>query len=267
MLAAVLLALVTTGASLAAPPTADEGAVQLGLSYVTPRYAELPGGYALYSDLGNIYGTGSIIGLTISCQGLPAACDMARPVHLQVTRGKKTTTVRSGTYGEFYKSVNAWEDYRELKRIYPTVDTTRPGRVSYRWHMPAWKDFPAVTSNPADFRIRWATKVRVTVTNGRWEPYGWVQGFLHYCVRRTNDRVPMITLHISPREAGREGFYEYVQGDRVVAERLLSTARGTFRFPGPRDRMDIRIIRVMSTSTHSGFSVNFDFCTPGVTGP
>jgi len=266
MLAAFLLAVAATSASLTATPAAEDD-VRLGLSFVTARYAELPGGYAPYSDLSNIYGTGSIIGLTISCQGSSVACDMARPVQLQVTRGAKTTTVRSGTYGEFYKSINAWEDYRELKRIYPTVDTTRPGRVSYRWHMPAWGDLPAVTSNPADFRIRWATKVRVTVTNGRWEPYGWIQGLLHYCVRRTSDRVPMITLRISPREAGREGFYEYVEGDRVVAERLLSTARGTFRFPGPKDRMDIRIIRVMATSTHSGFSINFDFCTPGVTGP
>ena len=188
-------------------------------------------------------------------------------MELREVASGKAVVVQTGTIAEFLGANKPWEDYKELKQKYPLVDTSRPAKLTYRWYLPEWNGHPAAVSNPDSFDIRRATRVRVTVRDGTWEPYGYAQGVLHYCVRRANDKIPTITLRISPAQAGREGFYEYGEGDRVVAERLLSTKQGIFRFAGPKDHADSRIIRGTATAKLAGFSVTFDPCSPFVTGP
>lgn len=246
----------------AAPSSAVSTAVpRLLISIIAEPYPELPGGYAPYSDLGTVYGTGAILGLSFECRGQGFDCDTRRPVELRQMQGGKTTIVTSGTILGLAYKFKTWDTYQDIQRMFPLVDTSAPAKLGYQWVLPAWNGLTEVTSSVREFEIRRATKLRISVVHGAWDPEGYGPGIFHYCIRRDGSQVPVVTLRISPTAPAREGFYEYVENGQVVAKRLVSTRRGVFRFPGPKDRSDARIIRVPATANLAGFSVTFDPCS------
>lgn len=259
---AVLAALAATALPLpaGAVPVPAPPPVAVFVGAVLPAYQEQPGGYARYSDLSNVYGTGTIIGLVPDCDDENPRCYDERPAELHALQSGKESVVRTGTLAGFLYSAHPWDGYADIPREFPVVDTTRPGTLGYRWVLPAWNGLPETSSPLREFVIRRATTVRISVVHGSWDPEGFGPGVFHYCVQRDPGMVPMMTVRISPSRPQREGYYEYAVGDRLVAERLLSNRRGIFRFAGPSAFTDARIIRIPAVSGLAGVSITFDPC-------